>query len=264
MTARTAVLLPVYSSQSGLDRSLQSLQRAVGRFDVVIVDDGSPEPITAPLALRDDVRVFLLRLTRNQGIAAALNVGLRHILERGHEYIARLDAGDTVVPERFERQAEFLGCNPTCAVVSSFVDFVDASQSVLFRYRAPGEHARILRRMRLNSCLMHPASTIRASAFREAGLYREDAPGAEDYDLFLRMGQRYTLAVLPQMLTRLAYDPRGLSIAGRRQQQRTRLRLQLRYFDPRSPFSFLGVARTLVAMLVPQAAVAGFKRAGMN
>ena len=151
--------------------------------------------------------------------------------------------------------------NPECAVVSSFVDFVDSDQTPLFRYRAPSHHSQIVRRMRLNSCIMHPGAMIRASALREAGIYREDIPGAEDYELFLRMSLRYTLAVLPIVLTRCEYSPNGLSIAGRRQQQKERLKLQFRYFNPLCPYSFYGVARTLLAMLVPHNAVFRFKRA---
>ncbi len=84
---------------------------------------------------------------------------------------------------------------------------------------------------------------------------------AEDYELFLRFGRRYTLANLPQALTRCEYSFSGLSIAGRRQQQRERLKLQIKYFDPLSPYSFVGIARTLLAMITPHAAVYRLKRA---
>jgi glycosyltransferase involved in cell wall biosynthesis len=258
---KLAVLIPVYRNQAGLDRSLDSLRKADGGFDVVIVDDGSPEPISVPSHLRDDVPVLLVRLENNQGIAAALNHGLRHILARGYRYIGRLDAADTVAAERFEQQMEFLDAHPGCGVVSSFVDFVDSKQALLFCHRAPLHHAKILQTMHLNNCLMHPGSMIRASALQNVGLYREDVPGAEDYELFLRLARRYTLAVLPAVLTRCEYSFNGLSIAGRHRQQRERLKLQLRYFDPACPFSFYGIARTLAAMLVPHSAVFRLKRA---
>jgi len=255
------VLLPVHRNQVGLDRSLGSLRRAHGCFDVCVVDDGSPEPVSAPLRLREDLPVSLLRLERNLGIAAALNSGLQHILERKYSYIARLDAGDTVIEGRFERQKQFLDRAPGCAVVSSFVDFVDGRQKLLFSHRSPCDHADILRRMHLNNCLLHPASMIRASALRETGIYREDTPGAEDYEIFLRLSRRYELAVLPEVLTRCEYSPQGLSVSRRRRQQKERLKLQFRYFDPKSAYSFLGVARTLVSMVIPEAAIFRYKRA---
>jgi glycosyltransferase involved in cell wall biosynthesis len=256
-----AVLIPVFRNPSGLHRTLASLVRARGDFDVVIVDDGSPESVSVPSRLRDDVSVFLLRLERNQGIAAALNHGLRHILARGYSYVGRLDAGDVVAPDRFTQQVGFLDSHSECAVVSSYVQFVDSAQLFLFRYRAPCEHSRIRRALHLNNCIMHPGATIRARVLQCGGMYREDVLGAEDYELFLRLSRDHTLAVLPAVLTYCEYSPSGLSVAGRRRQQRERLKLQLRYFDPASWHSFVGVARTIVAMLTPQAIVLRFKRA---
>jgi glycosyltransferase involved in cell wall biosynthesis len=256
-----ALLIPAYRNQAGLNRSLESLAAAEGSFDVVIVDDGSPDPIKAPHQLRDGAPVTLLRLPRNQGIAVALNRGLRHILGKGTRYIARLDTGDTVARKRFPAQQAFMEANPECAVVSSFIDFVDAERAHLFRYRAPTDHAGIVRRMRFNNCVMHPGALIRASALEQAGLYREDVPGAEDYELFLRFAQHYTLAVLPEVLTQMEYSLTGLSIAGRRRQHWQRLRLQLRYFDPASPYSFWGVGRTLLTMALPHDIALQFKRA---
>ncbi len=255
------ILIPVYRNQAGLNRSLESLAAAEGAFDVVVVDDGSPQPIKAPPRLRDDAPVTMLRLHQNQGIAAALNHGLRHALAQGAAFIARLDAGDTVAPERFLAQRAHLDRYPRCGVVSSYVDFVDASQAHLFRYRAPTNHAGIVRRLRVNNCVMHPGSMIRAGVLREVGLYREDVPGAEDYELFLRIAQRHELAVLPQVLTRMEYSLTGLSVAGRRRQHWQRLRLQLRYFDFASAFSFYGVSRTLLTMAIPRDAALRLKRA---
>lgn len=256
-----AVLIPAYRNQAGLNRSLESLAEAEGVFDIVIVDDGSPDPIKAPPQLRVGAPVTLLRLPRNQGIAAALNHGLRHILVRGIRYIARLDTGDTVAAERFRAQQAFMEANPECAVVSSFVDFVDAERTHLFRYRAPTDHAGIVRGLRFNNCLMHPGTMIRADALKQAGLYREDFPGAEDYELFLRFARRYRLAALPEVLTQMEYSLTGLSIAGRRRQHWQRLRLQLHYFDTASPDSFWGVARTLLTMALPHDIALQFKRA---
>jgi glycosyltransferase involved in cell wall biosynthesis len=259
-----AVLIPAYRNQAGLNRSLESLAAAEGAFDIIIVDDGSPDPIEAPRQLRDGVPVTLLRLPRNQGIAVALNHGLRHILAVRTRYIARLDVGDTVSRERIPAQQAFMEANPKCAVVSSFVDFVDAEGAHLFRYRAPSDHAGIVRRMRFNNCLMHPGAMIRANALEQVGLYSEDVPGAEDYELFLRFTRRYRLAVLPKVLTQMEYSLTGLSIAGRRRQQWQRLRLQLRYFDPASPYSFWGVGRTLLTMALPHAIALQFKRAHLR
>lgn len=259
--SRLAVLIPVYKNQNGLERSLRSLCDARGRFDIVVVDDGSPEPIVVPSRLRDDVPVSLLRLESNRGIAAALNHGLRHILARGYSYVARLDAGDTVAVDRFQRQLEVLNLRPLCAVAGSFVQFVSTNQQPTYCHCAPSEHTQIVRSLHVNNCILHSGSMIRAAALKEAGPYSENHPGAEDYELFLRMSRRYELTVIPEMLTSCEYALDGLSVAGRRRQQRTRLGLQLQYFDARCWLSYYGVARTLLALLAPHALTLGLKLA---
>jgi glycosyltransferase involved in cell wall biosynthesis len=254
------VLLPVYKDARGLGISLRSLGRADGEFDVVVVDDGSPEPAAAQSLLENGNGVITLRLERNAGIAVALNHGLRYILERGYQHVARLDSADTIAPDRFMRQVRFLEENPAYAAVSSFVDFVDPEGAILFRHRAPCSPRRILRRMHVENCMMHPGVMLRSSVLDDFGLYREDVPGAEDYELFLRLAKKHKLGVLPHVLTRCEYSRKGLSIAGRRRQQIERLRLQLRYFDAASPWSYYGLGRTLLGMLSPHAAVFRWKQ----
>jgi glycosyltransferase involved in cell wall biosynthesis len=258
--SRIAVLIPVHGNQTGLVRTLDSLRdQTFGSFDVVVVDDGSAERLIAPTQLGGGRLISVIRLETNHGIASALNHGLRYILAHRYAYIARLDAGDTMLPRRLEEQVHFLESNPQYAVVSSFVNFVDANGRTLFQYRPPCSASRIRRELHLNNCLIHPAAMIRASALNESGMYREDMPGVEDYELFLRLGKQYQLAILPHTLTCVEYSFNGLSVAGRRRQQLGRLKLQIRYFDGLSVHSFLGIARTLLALITPHIAVYRFK-----
>ena len=67
----------------------------------------------------------------------------------------------------------------------------------------------------------------------DVGPYREDLPGAEDYELFLRMSRRSTLSGAARSAYSCEYSLTGLTVTGRRRQQQERLKLQLRYFDYR-------------------------------
>ena len=191
-----------------------------------------------------------------------MNHGLHHLLPQGIRYIARLDSGDTVVRKRFAAQQAYMDANPSCAVVSSFVDFVDAERRHLFRYRAPTDHSGIVRRLRRNNCVMHPGSMIRVSALKQAGIYREDIPGAEDYELFLRLAQRYTLAVLPEVLTHMEYALNGTE--HRRPAPSAMAALEIAVALLRSRFTRIvsdGVACTLLTMAIPHDSALQLKRA---
>ena len=60
------------------------------------------------------------------------------------------------------------------------MDFVDEAGELVFRYRAPCQHSRIVRRLHLGNCIIHSASMIRATALQRTGVYKEDVPGAEE------------------------------------------------------------------------------------
>lgn len=253
----TVVLIPVFDNQAGLDHSLASLERCAGEFHVIVVDDGSSPAIRLNTRLGETT---LLRLEHNGGISRALNRGMLRASKLGFHFIARLDAGDTVHPQRIVRQREFLATHPECLLVSSWVDFVDTEARPLFRHRAPSGERALRRRMRLNNWLIHPAVMFRASVIRTVGYYCGRARVSEDYEYFLRILDRGPAAVIPEVLTTCEYNYRGITVTRRREQQRERLRLQLRFFDCRSLSSYAGVARTMLSLLAPHGALVRYKQ----
>lgn len=95
---RILVAIPYFQREHGiLAQALHSVcaQRTVRALEIVIVDDGSPappDPEIASAAIRNDVRVTVLR-QRNAGVAAARNRALA-AADDGVTYIAFLDSDD--------------------------------------------------------------------------------------------------------------------------------------------------------------------------
>src|SRR6185312_10904830 len=98
------LLIPYYNNLPGLISSLKSIVYDSLAYALLIVDDGSRQPL-----LKEDIIPYLpqplsltiLRLGENQGITRALNTGLRWLEEKQYcRYIARLDCGDLCAPER--------------------------------------------------------------------------------------------------------------------------------------------------------------------
>ncbi|GLV47211.1 glycosyl transferase [Thermus sp. LT1-2-5] len=246
---RIAVLIPVYKDQAGLEKSLSTLPAEVP-LDIVVVDDGSQPPIQLP-NLPGEHKGYLLRLEQNVGIERALNYGLNWILERGYEYVARLDAGDVSLPGRFLHQMEFLDKNPEYALVGGQVEFVDDEGREVFRERFPTKYEDIRRIMHARSCFIHPAVMFRASVLREVGLYSEAYEAAEDFELFFRITRRYPVANLERVVLRCHVNPRGISLTKRRKQVWSRLRIMVRYFDPWVRESWLGLVKNALLLVVP-------------
>lgn len=195
-----SVVMPVYNARRYLEAALDSiLSQTFIDFEVIAVDDGSTDgssDILAQAAVRD-ARI-VIRSQQNSGVTDALNAGLR--AARGR-FIARMDADDVALPDRFERQVAFLVANPNCAAVGGQVILLDQDDRVLCRMRVPQGHCAIDRSHMTNvSAIWHPTALIRASAIFEVGGYRDAYPSAEDVDLFLRLAEVGSLANLDEVV----------------------------------------------------------------
>ena len=194
--------MPAYNAEPHLEQAIQSvLAQTLNDFEMIIVDDGSTDrtpEILAGLASRD-ARVKPHRLTKNLGIVAALNEGIR--LASG-KYIARMDADDFIPTYRFEKQIAFLQANPHIEVVSGAYELVDLEGRSLNRvinqyYKSPD----IVRwGLYFGTPICHSAAMFLANVIRQAGCYRLEYQYVEDYDLFIRISKIAQLASLPDTL----------------------------------------------------------------
>ncbi|MFV0294113.1 MAG: glycosyltransferase [Paracoccus sp. (in: a-proteobacteria)] len=244
------VLLPVFRDQKGLTETLETLAKDSFPFDIVAVDDGSPEPVQVNPQYGSH-KVTLRRLGRNQGIEYALNAGIEAIFERGYPYIARLDCGDIPLPGRFEKQLAFMQANPNTGIVGTWARCVNDSGDYLFTLRFPTKPEDMQRRQRYVPALLHPTIMIRSEAMREVGLYSDRYKTAEDYELFMRMSRHFRIANIPEVLTQYIVSETGTTAARRKHNLVSRLRIQRDNFDWTDPHAYLGIARTVIFMAIP-------------
>lgn len=250
---RVALLIPYYNDPDGLYRSLDSV-RPDEPCDVLVVDDGSVRhPLDAAEAAHHchtQGQLFTLGLAANHGIEGALNTGLTWIRERGYEYVARLDCGDRNRPARIARQLEFLDQHPEVVLVGGQASYVDLAGNEQFVLPLPADHDEILAYLRNNSAFMHPSVMFRTAVLDRVGLYPTEFPRAEDYALFWDMAQVGRVANFPEPLIDYELDPDSLSLSGRREQLKSRLKLQRRNSDG-SWAARRGIARTILLMATP-------------
>lgn len=250
MKRRTAFLMPAYNStREDLARTVNSLLAQTESADIVIVDDGSRTPISELLA--PHASVVLLRLDRNQGITAALNHGLEYIVKSGYEFVARMDCGDICVQNRIEKQQAYMDAHPGMDLLGAFADIVDEHGNHLFFEGTSGGRPAIGRKLRDNAAFKHPTFFFRTSSIRKLGGYATDYPHAEDYEFMLRVYKQGNIDCLDDVLVIYEKNSSSISSKNRSAQLRSRLRIQLKYLEPASISAYVGIARTIVTLLVP-------------
>lgn len=254
MTAspKTAILLAYYQYPDGLLRTLKSLCGEKEDFTLYIIDDGSI-PVLDIDTDEYPYPIVLLRHAVNQGVEHASNTGLRQILADGFDFIAKLDTADSWVPGRLAAQRDFLLSHPHHVVVGARAEALDEEQHQRFILSYPEDDAGIRRFMYLNSAFCNPAVMMRADAVRRVGFYSADYPAAEDYEYLWRLLDFGKGANLPQIWVRYEVTRLRPSISWRRrkEQLRSRLRLQRQRFNPVEPFAWWGLLRTFLLICTP-------------
>jgi len=200
-TPRVSVILPIYNGEPFLADAVGSILAQTFRdFELIAIDDGSTDASwdTIDRFARADSRVTALRQA-NAGMVTALNRGLS--LARG-ELIARMDQDDVAHPERFVRQLAFVDAHPDVSVVGSAVTLIGKAGERIRDVDYPSTPDAISEFLERGSPLAHPAVMMRRDAVRAVGCYRAAYRYAEDYDLWLRMAEKYRLANLPDRLLR--------------------------------------------------------------
>jgi hypothetical protein len=187
--------MAVYNAERHLDEAIASIRAQTrSALELIVVDDGSTDGTAAILERhrRADDRVKVVRFP-HRGLTVSLNAGCALA---GGELIARMDGDDVALPDRFERQVAFLERHPTVAAVGGAYIRISPSGEEVGRTVLPTSPAAIAETLPRANCMLHPAVTMRAAALRAAGGYRAAFLHAQDYDLWLRMGDRFELANL--------------------------------------------------------------------
>jgi glycosyltransferase involved in cell wall biosynthesis len=242
--------MPAYNPGELIKEAVESAVNGTYPCDVFIIDDGSTIPISSMLGAFPRTRV--IRLDRNKGVVHARNVGLKAILAEPYDFVACLDADDVCHPDRVARQVEFLDRHPEVAVVGAWARFTEeSSDRTVFIHRTPDSPEGVKKALYSNSAIVNSSAMMRTSVLRELGLYSEDYPVAEDYELFRRISQRFEIANIPSVLVRGRISLGGLSLTYRRRQLFDRLRIQLKYFQPSELGAWTGMVKTVLLFLFP-------------
>ncbi len=191
-----SVIIPTFNRFAMLCEAIDSvLAQTFTDFELIVVDDGSSdETESVRKQYGTSIQYFL---QENQGVSAARNRGIR---EARGEFICFLDSDDLWLPRKLELQFAAMFENPA--------DWISYTEEIWYRrgvrVNPKRKHAKrggwiFAHCLRL--CIISPSSVmIRKNLFEEVGVFDEEFPVCEDYDLWLRIAKDHPVRLIEEPL----------------------------------------------------------------
>ena len=218
----------IYNCASTLVEALDSLYAQTYQdFKIILCEDGSTDntyEVAQQYAGKHD-NIILLRNERNMGLNYTLN---RCLEQADTEYVARMDGDDISLPERFEKEINFLDEHPEFVVVSCPMIYFD--KDGVFRVDTMARKNPTKMNLIYGSPFCHAPCMARTAAFKAVGGYSEAKRylRVEDYNLWAKL---YAAGYKGSNLQEPLYKMRDDRSAAKRRTLRARWNSTLAKFE---------------------------------
>jgi glycosyltransferase involved in cell wall biosynthesis len=206
-----SVIIPTYQRAHWVTEAIESVfAQTYDDYEIIVINDGSTDNTREVLAQYGD-KILVIQQD-NQGLSAARNAGIRVAMGK---YIALLDDDDLWLPHKLEKQIPFLEANPDVGLL-----FSDAY------YYGPGavaspyaQHVGIpsvktIETLFAKNYVNVPTVVMRRDCLDEVGLFDESLNACEDYDMWLRIVERWRIEYLDELVANYRVSDANMSKDG--------------------------------------------------
>jgi len=206
---QVSVIIPTFNRAHTLGRAIESvLNQTHLDWELLVVDDGSTDntdEVVQKTAQNNQTaphKIHYFNLPTNRGVSHARNWGAQRA--QG-EWLAFLDSDDIWLPHKLEQQLKLAvptanGARPERPLIHSDEIWIRNGKRVTPKRHHKKSGERVFTRC-VDICCISPSTTmIHTSTFHELGGFREEFKVCEDYDLWLRLCARYSVAYCEEPL----------------------------------------------------------------
>jgi len=199
-----SVVMSVYNAEKYIDEAILSiLNQTYKNFEFIIINDGSTDKSLEIIEKykNQDERIVLIS-RENKGLIASLNEGIEKA--RG-KYIARMDADDISLPQRFEEQVKFMEENQDIGVCGTWIEVFGKNRKDSI-WKIVTKHEELKTRLLFSVPVAHPSVIMRKELIEKYNLrYQEQYKHAEDYKFWLDYSKYTRFTNIPKKLFRYRY-----------------------------------------------------------
>ncbi|WP_010479312.1 glycosyltransferase family 2 protein [Thermococcus zilligii] len=205
-----SVIIPTYNRAKLLKRAINSvLNQRFGDFELIVVDDASPDNTPEVVESIDDGRIRYIRLKKNSGGPVARNTGIKKA--RG-KFIALLDDDDEWLPNRLELQVKkFEDLEKGFGVVYGGFYYVAQQDGRILGRRLPKYKGDVYGYLLKENFIGSPTLLIRRECFKKAGLFDPALTSSQDWDMWLRIARYYKFDYVDEIIAKYYVHGRQIS-----------------------------------------------------
>ncbi len=205
-----SIIIPTYNAAAYITDAIDSvLAQTYVNKEIIVVDDGSIDNTREVLSRYLITGKIKYIFQENKGLSGARNTGIKE--SRG-KYIALLDADDFFLPEKIEKQVEYLELHPDCDI--SYCDLYhfheDKPEDLLklhYKYYAGDD---VLPHLIVGNFIAPLAVVLRKSLFERFGYFDETMRRSEDIEFWIRVAYGGgKICFLPEILGKLRMRKSG-------------------------------------------------------
>ncbi len=203
------VLMPVYNAEKYLKQAIESiLNQTFTDFEFLIINDCSTDNSLKIIRQMHDVdnRIRLVNNEKNLKLTSSLNKGID--LAKG-KYIARMDADDISMPQRLEKQYEFMERYHEIGICGTWVQSFGLENAIA-KYETKDIYIKL--KMLHESHFCHPSVIIRTKILKQHNLYyNPNYLYSEDYEFWCRALKYTKFANIPEILLKYRKSKNSIS-----------------------------------------------------
>ena len=191
-----SVVIPSYNRKEFLKRSIDSaINQTKKPFEIIVVDDGSTDGTETMIKSDYDFVKFIKQ--KNKGVSAARNIGIEVSIG---EWICFLDSDDEWKKDKLEKQINAMKSNPGYKFFHSNEIWIKNGLRINQKKKHKKYGGDIFDKC-LDMCRISPSSVmINKTVFDEVGNFNEDLVVCEDYELWLRICDKYRVFFIDEPL----------------------------------------------------------------
>jgi len=198
MKSNITVIIPVLNGMPYIKLAVESIiSQTYNEWELFIIDGNSTDGTLEYLDNIGDERIRVFKGIEG-GYAGAMNFGLNQAKSK---WVAMLDADDISSPERFEKQIKEIENNDV-AMIGSFAYRIGPTGkhfgTIISKEITPSGIYQYLHNE--SNCILNPSVMYDRVKVIEVGGYRQEFAPIQDYDLWLRLSEKYSLMIIPEYL----------------------------------------------------------------